>query len=346
MSDMKEASLGGVISNLDENSEEVDVRLYASSPEGLDDAKEDQKQDYETGTRALEDYLTSRLQQIGEVAPEKREIKGLKTGNGWDTNQIMEQTFKIEPVSMKRAVEVALSSNRSLKEHISNILRRRKPDLTLVGEPTVEFVLIWAIKGFHECYYTRTSSYRVNVKDDVVAVEVEGKSRDMILERRHSRLIPAVIVERFQKLSSFLSNESKYFVVSDVLELATKRSESELIISGGGRPLTEDEEMSLTSWRFKRIFDLSDLKVRGARTRVRESIISKETLLNRFRERVIQMPERFKQILSNKLQISELKRIYVPFIRIPMQKGLVPREIIVNGTTGELADAKLLELLE
>jgi hypothetical protein len=58
------------------------------------------------------------------------------------------------------------------------------------------------------------------------------------------------------------------------------------------------------------------------------------------------MPERFKQILSNRLQILELKRIYVPFIRISVQKGLVPREVVLNGTNGEIADDKILELLE
>jgi hypothetical protein len=58
------------------------------------------------------------------------------------------------------------------------------------------------------------------------------------------------------------------------------------------------------------------------------------------------MPERFKQILSNRLQVTELKRIYVPFIRVPIQRGLVPRDVIINGTSGELAEKRQLELLE
>lgn len=346
MSDHKDYSVDEMISNLNRIREELGRELVASSPEGLDEFKEHTKPEDEPASLALEEYLASRMQQIGEVKAEKKEIKGLRTGNGWNANQVIEQVFKIDPISIKRAVEIALSSNRRLKERITNILRRRKADVTLVGTPTVEFVPIWKVKGFHECHYIRTNSYKVNVKDDVVAVEVEGQSRDLILERKHSRLIPAAIAERLQKLGAFLSNESKYFVVGDVLELATKRTESEFVMTGAGRSLTPDEENALTSWRSKRIFDVSDLEVRGAKSQVRESVISKEALLGKFRERVIQMPERFKQILSNKLQISELKRIYVPFIRVPMQKGLVPSEAIVNGTSGELADAKLLELLE
>jgi hypothetical protein len=314
----------------------------ASDPDDFDSFKEHRDREEDAATIALEEYLASRLQQIGEVPPEQKEVKGLKTGNGWDANQVIEQIFKIEPISVKRAIEVALSANRSFTER----LRRHRKDFDLVGTPIVEFVPIWKVRGFHECYYIRNSSYKVNVKSDVVAVEVEGQSRDLMLERKHSRLIPAAIMDRLLKLSSFLSNESKYFVVTDAMELAVKESESELLLSGAGRPLSTDEEAELTSWKSKRIFDESDLKVRGAKMQIRDPVLSKETLLKQFRERVIRMPENFKQILSNRLQITELKRIYVPLIRIPLQKGLVPREVVVNGTTGELAQSNLLALFE
>jgi len=348
LTEVSDNSLDDIIAGLNSLRDQLDETLQASSASGLDDTGEPttKEKDNQNDSLALEEYLAGRLQQIGEIVPERSEGRGLRTGNGWDATKVIEQVFKIEPISMKRASEIALATNRNLKERISNKIRGRKDELKILGFPTVEFVPIWKIKGFHECYYLRSNSYRVNVKDDVVAVEVEGKSRDLILEKKHRRLIPAALVERIQKLGSFLSSESKYFVVNEVLELATKKSESELTISGTGRPLTQNEEAVLTSWRSKRIFDLSDLKVRGARLHIRESLVSKEAVLNKFREQVIHMPERFKQILSNRLQIAELKRIYVPFIRISIQKGLVPREVVVNGSSGELADGTLLDLLE
>jgi hypothetical protein len=314
----------------------------ASEPGDDKSFKKSRGTDEDPATIALEEYLATRLQQIGEVPAERKEIKGLNTGNGWNAAQVVEQVFKIEPISIKRAIEIALSANRTFSER----LRGRKKDFELVGTPTVDFVPIWKVKGFHECYYIRGGSYKVGVKNDVVAVEVEGQSRDLMLERKHSRLIPAAIMDRLQRLSSFLTNESKYFVITDALELAVKTSEAELVVSGTGRPLTIDDEAELTSWKSKRIYDEVDLKVRGAKMQIREPALSKEALLVQFRERVIQMPENFKQILSNRLQITALKRIYVPLIRVPLQKGLVPREVIVNGTTGELAQAKLLALLE
>ena len=316
--------------------------LQASTADDSDPLKDRRPVDEDPAFLALEEYLAGRLQQIGEVPSETREVKGLKTGNGWDANQVIEQIFKIEPVSIKRAIEIAVSANRTFRER----LRGRRKDFELVGTPIVEFVPIWRVRGFHECYYIRNGSYKVNVKNDVVAVEVEGRSRDLMLERRHSRLIPAAIMDRLMRLSSFLSNDSKYFVVTDALELAVKESESELVVSGTGRPLTTDNEAELTSWKSKRIFDESDLNVRGAKTQIREPALSKETLLSQFRERVIRMPENFKQILSNRLQITELRRIYVPLIKVPLQKGLVPREIVVNGTTGEIANSSVLALFE
>ncbi len=338
--------LEDITSNLNNIREELAGTLRASSTDGRDDIGKSNKPEEDGASLALEEYLASRLQQIGEITAEKKDIKGLRTGNGWDASQLIEYVFKIDPISIKRAVEIAVSSDRKVKERLSNFLRPHNKEARMVGTPTVEYVPIWKVKGFHECYYIRTNSYRVNVKDDVVAVEVEGQSRDLILERKHSRLIPAAIMERLHKLGSFLTNESKYFVMGDAFELATKRSDSELVMTGTGRPLTQDEETALTSWRSKRIFDIADLKVRDAKVNVRESVMSKEALLNKFRENVVRMPERFKQILSNKLQISEFKRIYVPIIRVPIQKGLVPREVIVNGTSGEIADPNLLALVE
>lgn len=342
----KDQSLEDIISSLSTIHEQMEWSLQASSSNGMNDAEGSGTPDEESASIALEEYLASRMQQIGEVAPERKEIRGLRTGNGWDPNQIIEHVFKIDPIPMKRATEVALSSHRTLRERLRNIFRRQKQEMKVIGTPTVEFVPIWKIKGFHECYYLRTNNYKVNVKDDVVGVEVEGSSRDLMLEKKHRRFIPTALVERLHMLGGFLRSESKYFVITDVVELATKRSESELTMTGLGRTLSQDEEMTVTAWRSKRIFDMSELKVRGARIQVRECRVSKEALLNKFREQVIRMPERFKQILSNRLQISELKRIYVPFIRISIQKGLVPREVVVNGTNGELADNEILELLE
>jgi len=337
--------LDDIVSSLNEISQQFD-EAHHSSPSETDDRKERENEDQDKTAFALEDYLASRLQQIGEVPQENEQIGGLKTGNGWDANQVVENVYRIDPISVKHASEIALASNKKFKERFRNFFRRPKEETKIVGTPTVEFVPIWKLKGFHECYYLRAGSYKVRVNEDVVGVEVEGKSRDLLLEKKQRHFIPALIAEKLQMLGAFLTSESKYFVINSVLELATKKSTSELTITGHGRYLNQDEEAALISWRSKRVFDMSELTARGGKVRVRESILTKEGVLSKFREEVVRMPERFKQILSSRLQITELKRIYVPFIRVSVQKGLVPQEVVVNGASGELAEKNLLELLE
>jgi hypothetical protein len=319
--------------------------VQASSPP-IDKETKAREFEEEPDSIALEEYLSGTLQQVGEITSETKEIKGIRTGNGWDSSQLVEQVYRIDPISLKRAAHVAISSNRSLKWRIKGKLLRRGNDVKVVGDPTVEFVPIWRIRGFYECYYLRTDAFKIQVKEDVVGVEVEGRSRDLILERKHSRFIPSLIRERLQRLGGILSSESKYFVVNDVVVLARSRSDDELVMTGTGRKLTEEDELMLTSWRSKRIFDETELKVKGAKIKIRKPTISKDDLLRRFREQVIRMPDRFKEILSNRLQITELKRVYVPLITIPIQKGMVPREVMINGSSGDLIDNNLLQLFQ
>ena len=338
--------LDDIVSSLNGISEQFGEPNHPSSPSEANDGKEPENADRDKASFALEEYLAGRLQQIGEVPPDNEQIVGLKTGNGWDANQVVENVYRVDPISVKRAVEIALASRKKFKERLRNFFRRPKEETKIVGTPTVDFLPIWKLKGFHECYYLRTNSYKVRVNDDVVGVEVEGKSRDLLLEKKQRHFIPALIAEKFQMLGAYLTSESKYFVVNSVLELATKKSTSELTITGHGRVLNQDEEAAVISWKSRRVFDLSELTSRGGKVHVRESILSKEGVLSKFREQVVRMPERFKQILSSRLQITELKRIYVPFIRISVQKGLVPQEVVVNGASGELAEKNLLELLD
>jgi hypothetical protein len=339
-------SLEDIISSLNFINEKIEGIQRASPRSETTDGDDADDAVHDDPSLALEEYLASRLQQIGEVPYERREFSGFRTGNGWNPSQVVENVVKIEPIPIKHAIEIALSSNKTLRERLRNLLRSRKYKTSIVETPIVEFVPIWKLKGFHECYYLRTNTYKIKVKDDVVGVEVEGKGRDLMLEKKHRHFIPSAILEKFQKLGALLTSESKYFAISDALELATKRTESELTITGLGKTVSKEEEMAVTTWKSKRIFDLSELNVRGAGIRVRESILTKEGVLNKFREQILYMPERSKQILSSKLQITELKRIYVPFIRISVQKGVVPREFVVNGASGEIADNELLELLD
>ncbi|HKM75905.1 MAG TPA: hypothetical protein VJZ32_05770, partial [Candidatus Bathyarchaeia archaeon] len=94
-------------------------RLEGNLRSADDKKKNDTPQTPEdTDSTAIEEYLTSRLQQIGEITPETKQYKGLRTGNGWDSDRIIEQGYKIEPIAIKRSVDIAISANRRLGERI------------------------------------------------------------------------------------------------------------------------------------------------------------------------------------------------------------------------------------
>src|SRR5208337_4703121 len=102
--------------------------FQASASPSEDESNDSIKENDDPESIALEEYLSSRLQQIGEISSEKKEVKGLRTGNGWDATQLIEYVYKIDPVSIKRAIDLAISSNRRLREKIVDSLMGRKSE--------------------------------------------------------------------------------------------------------------------------------------------------------------------------------------------------------------------------
>ena len=87
-----------IILGLNQVRREFDGLQAATSPT-KDEANDSTKANDDPESIALEEYLSSRLQQIGEITSEKKETKGLRTGNGWDATQLIEYVYKIDPVS-------------------------------------------------------------------------------------------------------------------------------------------------------------------------------------------------------------------------------------------------------
>jgi hypothetical protein len=62
--------------------------------------------------------------------------------------------------------------------------------------------------------------------------------------------------------------------------------------------------------------------------------------VRRLQERLVKMPERSKQILSNIFDIEELTQYYLPFVHFPIMRGGKLDQVIVNGASAETADPK------
>jgi hypothetical protein len=134
--------------------------------------------------------------------------------------------------------------------------------------------------------------------------------------------------------------ERKYFNLKDVTELAVRHEQAEMYVTSDGREGNVLEEILDSRWKTERIFDITQLNVEGTVARVAVSGETKETVVRRFQERVVKMPEMSKKILSNTFEIEELTQYYVPFVHFPFMRGGKLDQVIINGASAEAADSK------
>jgi hypothetical protein len=266
-------------------------------------------------------------------------IKLGKSGNGWTPERIVEVSYQVEPMPVEQSkMVIARSKYLGLASRLRSSLSFAGKSKEITGEPIAVHVPIWYAEGFHECYYLRAGSYKVDVSSDVVAVEVEGQTRDLRVGYQGRKLIPDAITRRLQRLGSIFLSQSKYFYLDGVVELAKSRGQGSTYVSGDGRKGELLEEVIDPDWKLKRIFDQRDLIVAGAEVRSPHLEESRNRLLSVFKERVLRMPTNFKEILSNQFEIATLAVYYLPYYYFRLGNGAQSREVVIHGVTGERAE--------
>jgi len=281
--------------------------------------------------------IIDRLERMSTLT--ETAIKLGKPGNGWTPERIVEVSYQVEPMPVEHATSVvARSRYLGLASRLGSSLSFARKSREIVGEPMAVHVPVWYAEGFHECYYLRTGSYKVDVSSDVVAVEVEGQTRDLRVGYQGRKLIPDAITRRLQRLGSIFLSQSKYFYLDGVIELAKSKGQGSKFVSGDGRKGELLEEIIDPDWKLKRIFDQRDLVVSGAQVRNPHLEESRNRLLSVFKERVLCMPTNFKEILSNQFEITTLAVYYVPYYYFRLRDGAQSREVVIHGVTGERAE--------
>lgn len=295
---------------------------------------------------SLQSYLASTIQRIAGLESLMRGDAERRAGNGWEPLHVHELIYKVEPRPVREVVQKATRSRLSrILEPLSRLRKIEDAKVEVVGTPTLVYVPIWFLKGFHECHYTRSNVYRIELDSDVVAVEVEGRNRNIVLERRVHKLIPARLAKRLRTIGSFLSGERKYFVLDDVLELASSREEGQLYVTAVGREGSVLKEVVRDDWKLERVFDLSQLKTFGIRSEVAKSNETKEGVIERFRSRVVRLPMVFKEILKSAFEVTQLTLYYVPFYSLQVRRETKIDGLVVNGASAERADPQTAHLV-
>jgi hypothetical protein len=284
--------------------------------------------------------IVSKLEKLGTLDKLAEEMSGSREGNGWDASKIVETRMKVVPQPLDRLVRRAIKPG--ILQRVTNFFRPTSAMSRLAGPPTVVHFPLWYVKGHHECFYLRDASYQIRVEKDVVAVEVEGETRDLMIEEQGTNLIPETFKRTLKRFSRFLTGERRYFNLRPVTELAVKQKDAEMYVTSDGVEGDALEETLPRAWRTQRVFDVTHLNIEGTTTRIATSKENKETVLQRFQERLVRMPETSKQILSNSFHIEELTQYYVPYAHFMITRGGRLEHMIINGASSEIADAKIV----
>jgi hypothetical protein len=297
-----------------------------------------------TESEDVRTQIASKLEKLRTLDKLAEEMPGRRQGNGWDPSKIAETTLRVVPQPLDRLVRKAI--RRGIFQRIKDSFRPVSPMSRLAGTPTILYFPLWRVKGYHQCFYLRKATYRIRVDKDVVGVEVDGETRDLMMEEQETELVPDTFRRTLKRFSRLFMGERKYFNLKDVTELAVRHERAEMYVTSDGREGDVLDEVLDSRWKTERIFDITQLNVEGTVARVAASGETKETVVRRFQDRVVRMPEMSKKILSNTFDIEELVQYYVPFVHFLFMRGGKLDQVIINGASAETADLKTTASVE
>lgn len=281
--------------------------------------------------------IVSRLERLRTLDKLAEEMPSARRGNGWDASKITETVVRILPQPLGKLAKKAV--RRGIARGIADSLRPIH-STKLAWDPTLVYLPLWHVRGYHECFYLREANYKVRVDRDVVAVDVDGETRDLMIEETESKIMPETFRHRLRRFSRLLTGEKKYFCLNDVIELAVRYKRAEMYLSADGREGEVLEEILPGNWKTQRVFDVADLNVDGATAKVAVSKENKESVMRRFREKVVKMPEASRLVLSNTFHVDELAQYYVPYVDFPVMRGETVDHVIMSAASSAIADQK------
>ena len=275
--------------------------------------------------------LHSTLSEFQSLFQSASGFEDTRVGNGWAPEDIEPEIYYVEPKPASELLRAADTRKRSLfRKRIFSFLRPKEEDVKSQSLPKLRLIPFWRIKGFHECFYFRGNSYRVALPDDVIAVEVEGKVRDVVGEEATES---QRIANLTKKLLRMRDSSMKSIRLSEVTELAYMYKDDSLFVNADGKEDLEAEAFfegdipirKVTQNELNRIFPHAEI-VRGS--------VSKDDLIRRFHSIVVKPPATFTRILSNRFQITELAELLMPAFTFEYNWKGLSRHLTIHGFTG------------
>ncbi len=254
-----------------------------------------------------------------------------RVGNGWDTEKIVPEIYCLQPKPLEELARIAEGRKRSLfKNRVLRFLKPHDQDVQ-VQKSLLKLVPFWRVKGYHECFYFRGNSYKIDLPEDVVAVEIEGKIRDLLGQDSGDSQSLTNFAKRL--LGRKELGGTKAVRLSDVTELAYLYKEGAIFVDAEGKENLEAEAF------FDRNLPLQKVTVEGLNrefptAELGTGTITKEDLIRRLHAMVVRPPTAFSKILSNRFQVTQLAQYLMPVYSFAFEWRGRRKELTVHGYTG------------
>jgi hypothetical protein len=204
-------------------------------------------------------------------------------------------------------------------------------EVHLSGGPSLKLIPFWMVKGFHECFYFRGNSYKIDIPEDVVAVEVEGKIRDLL--RRGSGDSQGMSALTRRLLGKRDWEGVKSFHLNAATELAYMYKEGLFFVNADGQEDLEAEAFFEGKLPLQEMSH-QEIAKQFPGARLAPSSASKEELVRRLHASVVKPPPTFTKILSNRFQITILTEYLMPVFTFAYMWHGKRKELSVHGFTG------------
>jgi len=255
-----------------------------------------------------------------------------RVGNGWSPEKVPPEIYILPPKPLPELLKIADSRKRSLFKHrVLSFIKPRDQDVRASEGPKLRLIPFWRIRGYHECFYFRGNDYKIDLSPDVIALEVEGKIRDLVGSEETDGQGIAHLAKRI--LGRKDSAGVKSFRLSDVTELAYMYDEGSLFVNAQGKEDLEAEAFFDHPLPLKKT-TIEELKQNYPGAEMATSSITREDLVRRLHALIVKPPAAFSKILSNRFQVNELAQYLMPIYAFAFEWRGQRKSISVHGYTG------------
>ncbi|MFH0848178.1 MAG: hypothetical protein V1857_01580 [archaeon] len=289
--------------------------------------------------RELKKYLSSTLEEFESLIHSSGDFDDTRIGNGWDPSRIQESLAVLLPISLDKLVKRLEPSGLNRLSRLVWMIRGRPLPRFVIKSSTCAYVPCWIVEGFHECYFFRTTSYQIPTKEDVVAVEVEGTLRNLVVQDPKPSTLLSALKLRIDRIAGLITGAPRYFVLDGVTELARNYEQARACLDRLGRPDRRLEQVVKGNQPYRSVRDYEELRQQIDNSEIRSSEVSKEAAIMELHKRIVLPPQSFTRILTNRFEITNATLIHLPVVRIEYSWNGETEVVEVDGLSGNRIEA-------